>query len=90
MAHSCHYHSIVISDHAPVSVDINFPNRAPPFRQWRLNSSLLAQAFFLQSSLVTRSLYFLSPMIPQRFPDALYGKLSRHLCVGKSYHMLQI
>ena len=33
--HSCEYHSIVISDHAPVSVDISFQSRAPPSRQWR-------------------------------------------------------
>lgn len=44
--HSCEYHSIVISDHTPVSVDINFPRRVPPSRQWRLNSSLLTQASF--------------------------------------------
>lgn len=44
--HSCEYHSIVISDHAPTSVDIGFPSRVPHTRQWRLNSSLLAQAPF--------------------------------------------
>lgn len=44
---SCEYHSIVISDHAPVSVDINFPNHTPLSRQWRLNSSWLTQGSFI-------------------------------------------
>lgn len=56
--HSCEYHSIVISDHAPVSVDINFPSRVPPSRQWRLNSSLLAQASFKDFLNTQMSLFF--------------------------------
>ena len=56
--HSCEYHSIVISDHAPVSVDINFPRRVPPSRQWRLNSSLLAQASFKDFLHTQISLFF--------------------------------
>ena len=43
---SCEYHSIVISDHAPTSADICFASRVPPSRQWRFNSSLLAQPLF--------------------------------------------
>lgn len=35
---SCKYHSIVISDHAPTSVNINFPRGKTPIIQWRFNS----------------------------------------------------
>lgn len=56
--HACQYHSIVISDHAPVSVDIGFPKHAAPSRQWRLNSSLLAQASFKDFLHTQISLFF--------------------------------
>ena len=56
--HSCEYHSIVISDHAPVSVDICLPSNIPPSRRWRLNSSLLAQASFKDFLNVQISLFF--------------------------------
>lgn len=55
---SCEYHSIVISDHAPVSTEIRFPSRVPPSRQWRLNSSLLAQASFKDFLNTQISLFF--------------------------------
>lgn len=55
---SCEYHSIVISDHAPTSVDVNFSSRVPPSRQWRLNSALLALAPFKEFLEVQISFFF--------------------------------
>lgn len=39
---SCEYHSIVISDHAPTSLDIQFPNYSRILKPWRFNSHLLS------------------------------------------------
>lgn len=38
---SSEYHCIVISDHAPTSVVINFPNHNPPHTQWKFSHFLL-------------------------------------------------
>lgn len=46
---SCDYHSIVISDHAPTSLDINFPNHNRSFKPWRFNSNLLASDLLVDS-----------------------------------------
>lgn len=46
---SCDYHSIVISDHAPTSLDINFPNHNRFFKPWRFNSNLLADDSLVES-----------------------------------------
>ena len=43
---SCDYHSIVISDHAPTSIDVNFPRGRPPTKTWRFNSHLLSEPKF--------------------------------------------
>lgn len=45
---SCGYHSIVISDHAPTSLDLNFHVQIKPFRQCRFNSALLAEDSYRQ------------------------------------------
>ena len=63
--HSCEYHSIVISDHTPVSIEIGFPSRVPPSRQWRLNSSLLAQASFKEFLHLQISLFFYTNDSPE-------------------------
>lgn len=42
----CKYHAIVISDHAPVQMDILLPNTAASQRLWRFDSSLLADEDF--------------------------------------------
>ena len=39
---SCKYHSIVISDHAPTSMEINLSRSYVPSRQGRFNSPLLS------------------------------------------------
>lgn len=44
---SCVYTGIVISDHSPVSVTLNFPDNILPRRIWRLNSRLLADKEFV-------------------------------------------
>lgn len=46
MIKSSDYHSIVISDHAPTSLDLYFHAHSNPFRQWRFNSSLLAEDLY--------------------------------------------
>ena len=43
---SSEYHSIVISDHAPTSVVINFPNHNPTRTQWKLSHFLLNNPHF--------------------------------------------
>lgn len=43
---SCEYHSIVISDHAPVSLHIHFSQGRPPTKFWRFNSHLLSEPKF--------------------------------------------
>ena len=45
---SCAYQSIVISDHAPLALDLSFPCVAKPRRNWRLNSTLLANDDFVE------------------------------------------
>lgn len=40
------YHSIVITDHAPTSVVINFQNCSPPHTQWKLSHLLLNNPHF--------------------------------------------
>lgn len=47
---SSEYHSIVISDHAPTLVVINFPNHSPPHTKWRLSHLLLNNPNFKNSS----------------------------------------
>lgn len=42
------YHNIVISDHAPVSLELNFPNQPTPFKPWRLNALLLSEQSFVE------------------------------------------
>ena len=39
-------HSIVITDHAPTSAVINFPNHSPPHIQWKLSHFLLNNSRF--------------------------------------------
>ena len=43
---SCEYHSIVISDHAPISMEVNLPRSYVPSRQWRFNSPMLPDSTF--------------------------------------------
>lgn len=42
------YHSIAISDHAPISLDLNMFTCPQPFRSWRFNSALLAEDGYKQ------------------------------------------
>lgn len=55
---SCDYHSIVISDHAPTSLDINFPNHNRSFKPWRFNSNLLANDLLVDSLRSNIELFF--------------------------------
>lgn len=43
---SCEYHSIVISDHSPVSLNINLSQGKLPVKPWRFNSHLLSEPKF--------------------------------------------
>ena len=52
------YHSIVISDHAPTSLDINFPNHNCSFKPWRFNSNLLATDLLVDSLKSNIELFF--------------------------------
>ena len=38
---NCKYHSIVLSDHSPVQMDLFFPANVAPQRTWRLDPQLL-------------------------------------------------
>ena len=44
----CRYHSITISDHCPVQLDMSFPNSSVPQRSWQLDSLLLTQPSFVK------------------------------------------
>lgn len=55
---SCDYHSIVISDHAPTSLDLNFRVQTKPFKQWRFNSALLAEDGYRQFLRTQITLFF--------------------------------
>ena len=43
---SSNYHPIIISDHAPLTVDMKLPNRPLILPQWRFNSLLLSDSTF--------------------------------------------
>ena len=45
---SCVYHSIVISDHAPVVMSLALPGVPRPVRRWRFNSTLLSDDDFVK------------------------------------------
>jgi len=45
---SCEYHTIVISDHAPLVLKLNIPEVMTPRRHWRFNSLLLADENFIK------------------------------------------
>lgn len=51
---SCTYHTLVVSDHAPVSIDIILSSTKPAPPTWRFNSSRLSDlkiSFFAQNNL---------------------------------------
>lgn len=45
---NCQYHSIVISDHCPVQLDLSLPNSVMPRRTWQLDPLLLTSNNFIQ------------------------------------------
>lgn len=55
---SCDYHSIIISDHAPTSLDISFPTYRRPLKRWRFNSSLLANDLFVDHATTASQVFF--------------------------------
>lgn len=55
---SCDYHSIMISDHAPTSLDIHFPTYRRPLKPWRFSSYLLANDPFVEHLTSTMQLFF--------------------------------
>ena len=46
LVNSCEYHPIVISDHAPTTLDINFPLAVFPPPTWKFSSHLLSDSDF--------------------------------------------
>lgn len=55
---SCDYHSIVISDQTPTSIEINFPHHRPPSKFWRFDSYLLCVPKFIDSLTSQIQLFF--------------------------------
>lgn len=47
MVVDCEYHSIVISDHAPLKIKLNIPGTDPGYRPWRFNPLLLSDETFV-------------------------------------------
>jgi hypothetical protein len=43
---TCTYHTLVVSDHAPVSIDVTLPPNRPSPPPWRFNSSRLSDSAF--------------------------------------------
>lgn len=50
--HSCAYRSIVISEYAPLTLDLTFLNLASSRRNWHFNISLLADDNFVSLTLI--------------------------------------
>ena len=61
----------MISDHAPTSLDLNFPNHSHSFKPWRFNSNLLANELLVDSLRSNIELFF--EMNDK--PDVLRGTL---------------
>lgn len=55
---STDYHTIAISDHAPVSIDLALPFRSARIKQWRFNSVLLAEETYREFLHSQLSLFF--------------------------------
>lgn len=55
---SCSYDSIVFSDHAPTSIDVDFRQYGKPCRRWRFSSDMLAKETFKQFLLTPISFFF--------------------------------
>lgn len=53
------YHSITISDHFPVQLDMSFPNSSVPQHSWQLDPLLLKQPSF--EKFISDQIDFFSP-----------------------------
>ena len=70
---ACDYHSIVISDHAPTSVDITFSPCRPPHKSWKFNSQLLSEAKFKDFLTKQINFFFEINDIPDISSDILWN-----------------
>lgn len=69
------YHSITISDHCPVQLDMSFPNSSVPQRSWQLDPLLLKQPSF-EKCISDQIDFFL---LTNSTPGMSYGNHLRHI-----------
>lgn len=63
--HSCAYHSIVISDHAPLTLSLSLPHPPVKAAQWRFNSTLLSDENFVKFIQDEIRFYFATNFSPE-------------------------
>lgn len=66
------YHSIVISDHAPITVDLNLDNQLKPPKRWHFTSTLLSDDHYKQFLQSQIKLYFELNDLPCTSKDVLW------------------
>ena len=77
--HSCDYHSIVISDHAPTSLDIQFPIYSLILKPWRFNSHSLSSDPFVDFLRSNIQLFFEINDTPQVSKGTLWEAFKAYL-----------
>lgn len=79
LIHKCNYNSIVISDHAPVTLSLIFPNqRANRFR-WRLNPLLLSEESFVAHVNIHIDIFLETNVNETTSPSLLWEALKAYL-----------
>lgn len=85
---SCDYHSIVISDHAPTSLDLMFPQARTYFKHWRFSSHLLSDNNFKDFLASHTKIYFeinddvsiSSNTLWEAFKACIRGQIISYVC----------
>ncbi len=73
------YHSIVISDHSPLSFSLCLDHIDKPHTSWRLNPYLLTEKKFCDYLKAQISLYFEMNNIPETSPSTLWEAFKAYI-----------
>lgn len=79
LVNTCEYHSIVISDHAPTSVDITLPQGKPTVKRWQLNHCLLSDDDFKEFLSKEISFFFQTNDTPDISRSTLWDTCKAYL-----------
>lgn len=77
---ACKYHTIVISDHAPVQLDIHFPNTQRPQRMWRFDSTLSSDEDFCKHITSHIDIFLEVNDTPDVSKSLIWESLKAYLC----------